>query len=137
MSDCGVCLYSDDDCDGYIEEASVVVLNADQTCCECRKVIPAGMQIERADWYEDFNHEDWEDEEDDKPEARESIYTCLICAEIATAFYCDGRMFACDLWDGLHEVFGELNSSCFDRLATPEAKAELQRRWMEWKGLKA
>jgi hypothetical protein len=41
------------------------------------------------------------------------------------------------LWPDMEEVFGKLTTSCFDKLQTPEAKAELRRRWMEWKGLSA
>jgi hypothetical protein len=30
-------------------------------------------------------------------------------------------------------VFPEMTTTCYDRLKTPEAKVELQRRWAEWK----
>jgi hypothetical protein len=32
-------------------------------------------------------------------------------------------------------VFPEFSLACLEKLKTPEAKAELQRRWMQWKGL--
>jgi len=139
MSDCGVCLYSNEnDWEGYIDSAQIVTSNHDQKCCECNKVIPAGSQIEEASWMDESEYNDVERDEDGEPTERPSkdnIYTCLICAEIANAFYCDGRVYCSDLWEALSEVFSELSVSCFERLKTPEAKAELQRRWMEWKGL--
>jgi len=61
--------------------------------------------------------------------------TCPVCAEIAKAFQCDARIPG-ELWEGMYEVMGSITTGCFDRLSTPEAKAELERRWMEWKGFK-
>jgi hypothetical protein len=136
MTDCGVCITSDySNCEGMIDEVSIVLNEQDRKCSECRKVIPAGAKIERADWYEDWDGCD----EDDEPKLKEPIWTCLICAEIAEAFYCggDGRVYGGEFWEAMQEAdaYRDLNSSCFDRLKTPEAKAELRRRWMEWKGL--
>jgi hypothetical protein len=130
MGDCGVCLYLSDSCAGQIDDVTIVHLEKEQRCCECRRIVPAGTKIEEASWYEECD-----EDEDGNREQKEPIYTCLVCAEIADAFYCDGRMYNADLWEAMAEVMGELNTSCFDRLKTPEAKAELQRRWMEWKGL--
>jgi hypothetical protein len=124
MSECGVCLYSDaSDCEGMIDGTSIVSLEKDQTCSECNKVVSAGAQIEEAIWNYD--------------ERKKPIYTCLICAEIANAFYCggDGRMYGGGLWEDMDEVMDDLNSACFDRLSTPEAKTYLRERWMKWKGL--
>lgn len=123
MTDCGVCLMGDfDACDGYIDAVSLVVLDHAQKCSECNKTVPSGLTIEQADWFDDVSDD--------------TIYTCLICAEIADAFYCDGRMYGGGLWESMmYEVMDQLNSSCFDKLKTPEAKQELRRRWMEWKGL--
>jgi len=134
MSECGVCLFSDaSDCEGMIDDASIVVLDNDQRCSECGLVVLAGAPIEEATWYED----DDEDEEPGEPEDKTPIYTCVVCAEIADAFYCegDGRMYGGGLWDSMYQVMGELNSSCFDRLSSPEAKAYLRQRWMKWKGI--
>jgi hypothetical protein len=130
MSDCGVCLRSDyNNCDGMIDDVQVVILEKDQRCCECRKIVSAGRQIEEASWYVDKDY--------DEVGEKRPIYTCLICAEIADAFYCEGRMYGADLWEAMEENFSALNAGCFERLKTPKAKAELQRRWMSWKGLTA
>lgn len=135
MSDCGVCLSSDmDDCDGSIDDVSIVILDHDQRCSACRQVFQAGTRIEQADWYDDgWNYD--EDRETTDEDRKDPIYTCLICAEIAEAFYCNGRMYGTDLWDELSQVADGLNTACFDRLTTPEAKAYLRERWIKWKGL--
>lgn len=140
MSECGVCLFSDaSDCDGQIDDASIVTIDKQQRCSECGQITPAGAQMEEATWFEE-EEDDWPldgNDEPIEPESKGPIYTCLICAEIANAFYCegDGRMYGGGLWDSMYQVMGELNSSCFDRLETPEAKVELRRRWMKWKGI--
>jgi len=139
MSDCGVCLYSNEnEWEGYIDDVEIVSLDHEVKCCECNKAIPAGSKLEKALWMAEGEYEEAERDEDGElieTEPKPPIYTCLICAEIANAFYCDCRVYCSDLWDALSEVFSELSPSCYDRLTTPEAKRELQRRWMEWKGL--
>lgn len=131
MSDCGFCLYNDmDDWDFQIDDVSNVTLDRCEKCCECKRAILAGNLIEEASCYD--NEDD--DENGDPIPPHEPVYTCLVCAEISIAFYCDGRVWG-GLWEAMSEVFDGLNSSCFDRLTTPEAKAELRRRWMKWKGL--
>jgi len=35
----------------------------------------------------------------------------------------------------MEKAYPKLTTSCFDKLQTSEAKAELQRRWLAWKGL--
>jgi hypothetical protein len=64
---------------------------------------------------------------------------CGICVEIREAFTCweDGSAYCLgELWSDMASVvFPALTTACFDKLTTPEAKAELRRRWMEWKGL--
>jgi hypothetical protein len=139
MSDCGVCLYGDyGGCEGMIDDVKIVVIDHDERCCECRKIVPAGDKIEVAVWFDD--DEDVEIDEDGEtviPKQRTPIYTCAVCAEIAEAFYCggDGRIYNGELWEQMSEVMEELTTSCFDRLTTPEAKSELRRRWMKCKGL--
>ena len=119
MSDCGVCCYNDyDPCEVYKER--IPKSRKDHKCCECGERIPKGSEYELRDmlFYGKWHH----------------YKTCLICAEIGQAFCCHGRV-ATLLWELMSEVMDQLKSSCFDRLKTPEAKVELQRRWMEWKGL--
>jgi len=121
MSDCGVCIFS-----GYEGEANdfmsdeVRRARKPYRCCECGRNIAVGEKHEYARGASggDF----WAER------------TCLICSEIRKAFCCDGWIYG-SLWDGMHWVMGELKTSCFDKLKTPEAKGELQRRWMKWKGL--
>jgi predicted RNA-binding Zn-ribbon protein involved in translation (DUF1610 family) len=121
MSDCGVCIYAD--ADGYSELCDVTIRKARKPhrCSEC------GRQIKVGEKYEHYWGK-WEGE-------TAAIDTCIICSEIANAFYCDGRLYGGGLWDSMAYVMGELTTSCFDKLETPEAKAELRRRWMAWKGL--
>ncbi len=121
MSDCGVCLSSGCDFDGNEFERGSVVNKTRVKCCECEQFIPKGIEHEKARWRNDDMR--WE-----------TAHTCPICAEIAWAFFCDGRLYFC-LWESLEQVASELTTACFNKLKTPEAKKELQRRWMDWKGL--
>jgi hypothetical protein len=119
LSDCGVCLYSE--CDGISEffDCEVRTARKPHRCIEC------GKQIQPQEKYEyargKFDGDFWD------------AHTCLPCAEIADAFYCDSRVYGGGLWENMEYVMGELTTSCFDKLQTPEAKAELRKRWMEWK----
>jgi len=120
MSDCGVCLsFSGDACTGY--RCVIVHAGKQWECSECECTIPKGTLYELASGFNDNSH--WQTK------------TCLICAEIANAFYCNGRYHGGVLWDSLYGVSERLTSACLNRLKTPEAKAELQRRWIEWRGL--
>lgn len=120
MSDCGVCLTSYDGCTiGY--RCKIVKAGREWICSECGASIPKGTQYElasgfRADDYNSF----WQTK------------TCLVCAEIADTFYCDGRWHG-RLWHAMDDVFDKLTTGCVARLKTPEAKKELLRRWNEWK----
>jgi hypothetical protein len=123
MSDCGVCIggYGYGECTGY--QRRIGKAGREWHCSECGCSMPKGTVYELASWfsYGSFGN----------------AKTCLICAEIAEAFMCGARWHGGILWDSMDEVMGELTTSCFDKLKTPEAKAELQRRWMVWKGLVA
>lgn len=124
MSDCGVCVYGSDvsECVGY----RCVIVKAGQPwrCSECNSPIPKGHKYELASWfYAGGGHG--------------NAKTCLICAEIADAFMCGGRYHGECFWEGMENNFSKLTTGCFDKLKTAEAKAELRRRWMEWKGLPA
>ena len=90
-------------------------------CEECRKQIEPGSKYESLAYVFDqsFYHEK----------------RCLVCVEIRNAFQEPGSAYAAgDMWSDIRDyVFPEMTTTCFDRLRTPQAKAELQRRWMEWK----
>jgi hypothetical protein len=121
MSDCGVCLsyIGGGECTGY----RCVIVRAGQAweCSECGCNIPKKSLYELASGFNEGSH--WQSK------------TCLICAEIAEAFYCNGRWHGSCLWDSLYDVSDKMTVACLNRLKTPQAKAELQRRWMQWKGL--
>lgn len=120
MSDCGVCLSG---FDGQSDFVNVVrrVSRKSRRCCECSKTIAVGETYEASSGKSEGDF--W------------SFATCLICAEIADAFYCDGRIFGGCLWDDMDNVLSEMTTGCLNRLRTAAAKAELLRRWRERKGL--
>ena len=124
MGDCGVCLSygGDNECLGYRR----IICKAGQEwhCSECGCAIPKGQKYELASWFYA-----------DRSDGSGNCKTCLICAEIAEAFMCGGRWHSNSFWDHMESAFPKLTTSCFDRLTTVEAKSELRRRWMEWKGL--
>ena len=118
VSDCGVCLTG---FDGDCEFCSVRVRTARKPnrCSECHKEITRGEKYEYAWGKSDGDF--W------------TAITCLTCAEIAKTFYCDGRWFGGMLWDHMQDVFPEMTTGCLERLTSVAAKAELMRRWNEWK----
>ncbi len=118
MSDCGVCLSGYDGESEFCHE-EIRTARKLHVCSECNKRIEIGEKYEHASGKSegDFWSED----------------TCLICAEIANAFYCDGRWFGGILWESMEDVFSQMTTGCLDRLETAAAKAELVRRWNEWK----
>jgi len=118
VSDCGVCVYWDDSVSVDFFHKRVRKAVKEHKCCECDKVIAKGERYEYASGK--CEGEMWQ------------AKTCLICAEIADAFSCDGRMYGGEFWSQFSELFGELNTSCFDKLTTVAAKTELQRRYIEW-----
>ena len=90
------------------------------TCCECRGT------IQRGDRYECFSGK-WE-------RGVQTYRTCDQCQNIRESLYCEGWSFG-QLWEDIEEqIFREtgLTVACIDKLTTPEAKAFLQRRWMEF-----
>jgi len=117
MSDCEVCLYADFDGNVEFFNKAHHVAAKEHRCHECRQPIPIGTVYEYVSGK--FDGDFWTQK------------TCLICAEIADTFYCEGRVYG-NLWEDMYEVMSELNTSCLARLKTPAAKAELQRRWIEW-----
>lgn len=123
MADCGVCVsyYGGNECTGYRR----VIVNAGKewNCSECGVSIPKGSKYELASWF--YTDGD----------GFGNAKTCVICAEIAEAFMCHGRYHGEVFWEQMEDAFPNLTTSCFNKLQTPEAKRELRRRWMEWKGL--
>lgn len=125
MSDCGVCVMADCDEPFEFSVRTFPVARKEHKCSECNKVIQRGEKYERVVGKYDGDIE--------------AFKTCLVCAEIADTFSCDGRMYGGYFWESFDEgeCWQALTTGCFTKLKTPEAKAELQRRWMEWKGLAA
>lgn len=120
MSDCVVCLTGAEDCDTSFLRTKVSKARKVHRCCECSKLILKGELYERSSGKTDGDM--W------------SFATCLICREIAEAFYCDGRWFGGLLWDQMEDVaFPAMTTGCLERLTTAAAKAELLRRWNAWK----
>jgi hypothetical protein len=117
--DCGVCI------GGSIDEVCEFIHIQDRKarkphkCCECGKEIVKGEKYEHARGK--CEGEMWSSE------------TCLVCREIAEAFYCDGRMFGGELWEEMEYAYEAMTTGCLDRLTTVAAKTELMRRWNEWK----
>jgi hypothetical protein len=111
----------DGDCTGY--RRVIVKAGKEWRCGECDCTIPKKTLYELASWF--F-----------VGESAGQAKTCLVCAEIANAFSCNGRLHNHSLWKDMENiVFPKLTTACFDRLHTPEAKAQLRRRWTVWKGL--
>lgn len=117
MGDCGVCIGGFDGISEFYR-AEIRIARRPHTCYECGAAIAVGQKYEYASGKSDGDF--W------------SAHTCLICAEIGKAFSCEGRMHGC-LWDDMEYCFSEITTGCFERLTTAAAKAELQRRWNEWK----
>ena len=120
MNDCGICLTGAEDCVSEFCSASTRTARKEHTCCECGKTIQSGERYERSAGKTDGDI--W------------TFSTCLICAEIANAFYCGARYYGGILWDEMQDyAFAEMTTGCLKRLASAAAKAELMRRWNEWK----
>jgi hypothetical protein len=118
MSDCNVCLYADNGeyCDVF--NKSEVVARKQWKCTECDKAILRG---EKHQVIRMLFEGEWSVER-----------TCLICAEIRAAFYCDGEIVG-NFWSEFYEVIDEVTTGCLQRLTTPEAKAHLMKRVYEHK----
>src|SRR5580698_9059118 len=121
MSDCGVCISGCEDGESTGYRCVIVRAGQNWECSECGCLIPKKSRYELSSGFNDVGTSyasHWQ------------YKTCLICAEIADAFMCGGRWHGSILWDRMEEdAFPQLTTSCFSKLQTPEAKAELQRRW--------
>jgi hypothetical protein len=125
MSECGVCV-GDFDGEGFeFSTKTYPVARKEHRCHECLKTIVPGQKYERVVGAFDGSIETYK--------------TCLVCAEIIDAFSCNGRTFGGFFWSDLFDddCWKAVTTGCLNKLETPEAKAEFQRRWMEWKGLAA
>lgn len=121
MSDCGVCI-GGGDYDGCPEFYSMEYPRArkQHRCGECGKTIEIGERYQRFSGKFDGDMF-WEK-------------TCENCAEIRDGFTCYAPPPFGSLWSEMVEyVFPLMTTSCFDKLKTPEDKAFLQGKWIEWK----
>lgn len=121
MSDCGVCIGSDD-YDGEYGFSDVLWPKArkEHKCCECSRVIGVGEKYQR-----------WSMKWDGSVE---SFKTCLFCCEIREGFSCGNSTTLGQLWSEMNDyIFPVMNTACFDKIESVEAKAYLQSKWMSWK----
>ena len=123
MSECGVCI-GGEDYDGVCEfqDFSHPRARKEYLCGECHKTIQPGDKYQKfvGKFDGDFFCEK----------------TCEVCAEIRDCLSCGTSPAFGEMWGEIRDyVFPSMTTSCFDKLETAEAKAELRRRWMEWKGL--
>jgi hypothetical protein len=118
MSECGFCVGSWDEGDGEYFGFKVVRIRKERRCEECGLQFLVGTSMVYHKGVNDGRV--W------------GVYCCELCDEIASAFSCNGRMFG-EFWSSMWDFFPSLNTSCFQRLSTPPAKAELQRRWIDYK----
>lgn len=121
MSDCGVCVGSED-CDDQPEFWSMrsVKGKKEHKCCECRLLIEKGAlhTVTSGKFDGEFFSE----------------RTCSLCSEIATKFTC-GAVNLGDFWQEMRDYgFQQMTTGCLDGLSSP-AKTFLLGRWREWKGL--
>lgn len=119
MSDCGVCLSGGGDGETEFIHSRIVRAGKEWFCCECGVAIPKGQSYEYAAGKTDGDF--W------------NCKTCLLCAEIANAFYCNGRWYGGTLWEAMDDVFGQLTTGCLEKLQTAAAKQFLIDRWRDWK----
>lgn len=118
MSDCGVCIgYEGGDFSALWDEV-IRTARKPHKCGDCGRTIQPGERYELISSLYDGSWSKYK--------------TCHECAEIADAFMCNGRVVG-QLWDLMWDAYPALNTACYERLSTPAAKAELQRRWMVWK----
>jgi hypothetical protein len=121
MSDCGVCIGSDDyDCELEFYDIKWPKAKKDHRCCECRRVIVKGEEYEK-----------WTGKWDG---SLSRYKTCLLCHEIRESFNCGNSTIFGELWSEMRDyIFPIMNTACFDKIESVEAKAYLQSKWMDWK----
>ena len=118
---CGVCISADYGEAADVYNSQIRRAAKPHKCFECDKEIAVG---EKHEYVSSLYEGEWS-----------SWRTCLVCAEIRDAFYCDGSLSG-QVWDDMREVvFPKMNTTCLARLQTVAAKQELMKRWQDWKGL--
>ena len=120
--DCGVCIGGGYDGNGLEEDSyyqRYVSIKRNCKCFECHETITAGTKHQQCGGTYEGKRENWR--------------FCLICAEIADAFCCDGRWFG-KLWESIDEdLFPQMTTGCLQKLTTSAAKEHLVAKWREWK----
>lgn len=120
--DCGVCIGGYDGCDEldidtYYQRNVTIKRNC--KCFECGVLIVAGTEHQQCGGKYEDEWKNWR--------------FCLLCAEIADAFCCDGRGFG-TLWQSVEDdLFPRLTTGCLAKLKTAAAKQHLLDKWNEWK----
>jgi hypothetical protein len=121
MSECGVCIGGDDyDCELEFYDIKWPKAKKEHRCCECRRIITVGEEYEK-----------WTGKWDG---SLSSTKTCLLCTEIREGFSCGNTTIFGELWSEMRDyVLPVINSACFEKIGSVEARAFLQSKWMEWK----
>jgi hypothetical protein len=121
MSECGVCIGSNDY--GCAEWSDIKILKCRKPhkCCECKREIPKGATYERAAMKYDGDFYCYR--------------TCMDCVNIRDGLRCNRGFLFETLWESIEEVFGEITTGCLQKIETASAKAYLMERWRKWKGL--
>lgn len=121
MSDCGVCIGSDDyDCELEFYDITWPKAKKEHRCCECRRTIVAGEEYQR--WVGKWDG------------SLSSAKTCLFCCEIRDGFSCGNSTVFGELWSEMKDyIFPIMNTACFEKIESVEARAYLRSQWMNWK----
>jgi len=121
MSDCA-CLY--DSADG---DRPAFSTQEWRTARKAHKCIECQRQIQPREKYECYSGK-WDT-------GMATYRTCAECQNIRATLYCNSGWTFGQLWEDVEEQLfreGGLTVDCIDKLTTPEAKAFLQRKWMEF-----
>lgn len=121
MSECGVCIGNDDyDCELGFQDVIWPKARKEHKCCECRRIITKGEEYQR-----------WAGKWDGSVE---SFKTCLLCVQIREGFSCGNSTVFGQLWVEMCDyVFPVMNTACFEKIESPEARAYLRSKWINWK----
>jgi hypothetical protein len=124
--ECGVCLGSDfGDCESYdFSTMKWPKARKEHKCEEC------GRAIAKGEIYQKFSGKFDGD--------MYHVETCAQCAEIRSVFSCEAWPMWGELWKDAREIlFPRLNTACFAKLRTAEARELLRSKWAQWKGIAA